>query len=167
MKENVKEEINKQINEEMYSAYLYLAMSAYSESMDFKGFANWMMVQYLEEMDHAMGFYHFLQERNERIELFEIKKPEIEYGKPLAMFEAVLEHEKHITARIHFLYELAQREKDYAFASFLKWYIDEQVEEEVNDNEIIGKLKMLGDNSHGIYMLDKELSGRTYKKASI
>jgi ferritin len=163
MTEKTKEIINNQINEEFYSAYLYLAFSAKLEKWGFKGAANWMKIQAQEENDHALGFFRFLLERGEEPELRAIAKPEeASLKNMLDMFSAGLAHEKHITACIGKIYELAREEKDYALESFTKWYIDEQVEEEANAIEIIDKLKLIGDNGSAVYMLDQELKARMY-----
>ncbi len=158
----IEEAINRQINEEMYSSYLYLSMSAYFENTGLRGFANWMFVQYKEEMDHAMKFYRYLIERGGRVKLYEIKEPPHEWNSPLHAFEETLKHEKHITECINNLVDLAEKKKDRATFNLLQWYVDEQVEEEANDEEIIQALKMIGDNPQGLLMLDRELAARTY-----
>ena len=158
----IEEAINKQINEEMYSAYLYLSMSAYFESTGLRGFANWMYVQYKEEMDHAMKFYRYLIERGGRVKLYALKEPPHEWDSPLHAFEETLKHERHITECINNLVDLAERKKDRATFNLLQWYVDEQVEEEANDEEIIQMLKMVGDSGHGLMMIDRELAQRTY-----
>ena len=158
----IEEAINKQINEEMYSAYLYLSMSAYFESMGLRGFANWMYVQYQEEMDHAMKFYRYLIERGGRVKLYTIKEPPHEWNSPLHAFEETLKHERHITECINKLVDLAESKKDRATFNLLQWYVDEQVEEEANDEEIIQMLKMVSDSGHGLMMIDRELAQRTY-----
>ncbi len=158
----IEEAINKQINEELYSSYLYLSMSAYFENIGLKGFANWMYVQFQEEKDHAMKFYRYLIERGGRVKLYEIKEPPHEWDSPLHAFEETLKHEKHITECINNLVDLAEKKKDRATFNLLQWYVDEQVEEEANDEEIIQMLKMIGDHGHGLLMLDRELAARTY-----
>ena len=158
----IEEAINRQINEEMYSSYLYLSMAAYFENMGLRGFANWMFVQFQEEKDHAMKFYRYLIERGGRVKLYEIKEPPHEWDSPLHAFEETLKHEKHITQCINDLVDLAEKKKDRATFNLLQWYVDEQVEEEANDEEIIQKLKMIGDNPQGLLMLDRELAARTY-----
>ncbi|MFA5184602.1 MAG: ferritin [Patescibacteria group bacterium] len=163
MTEKTKEIVNKQIQEELYSAYLYLALAARLESLNLKGMANWMQIQAKEEVDHAQGFFKFLVERQEEPVLEAIAKPEVKDLKDaLAIFTAGLKHEQHITAKINAIYELARSEKDYALESFVKWYIDEQVEEEANANENIDKIKRLGADGPALYMLDQELAARAY-----
>ncbi len=156
----IEDAINKQINEEMFSAYLYLSMSAYFEDEGLKGFANWMYVQYQEEVEHAMKFYNYLLDRGGRIKLYTINEPQQSWNSPLEAFEATLQHEKHITQCINDLVDLAEQKKDRATFNLLQWFIDEQVEEEANDEEIISQLKMVGDSGHGLIMLDRELSKR-------
>ncbi len=155
--------LNKQINEESYSAYLYLSMSAYFESLGLKGFANWMMVQYKEENDHAMKIYNYIHSQGGDVKLYAISEPPQKFESPLNVFEETLKHEQHITKCINDLVDLAEKIKDRATYNLLQWYIDEQVEEEENDREIINRLKLIGENKNGIFMLDKELAQRTYK----
>jgi len=158
----IEDAVNGQINEEIYSAYLYLSMSAYFEFLNLKGFANWMYVQYQEEMDHAMKFYNYLSGRGGQIRLYAIKEPPYEWNSPLNAFEETLKHEQHITKCINDLVDLTEKEKDRATFSLLQWYVDEQVEEEANDEEIISQLKRIGDSGHGLMMLDRELAQRVY-----
>ena len=162
LKEEMKNALEKQVNEEFFSAYLYLSMSAYFESIGLKGFANWMMVQYKEETDHGMKIYNYLMSQGADIKLFEIKEPVHKWDSPLHAFEETLKHEQHITQCINELVDLAEKLKDRATYNFLQWYIDEQVEEEENDREIIDKLKLIGDSKNGLFMLDKDLGQRTY-----
>ena len=158
----MEEAINRQINEEMYSAYLYMAMSAHFEEQGLNGFANWMYIQYQEEMDHAMKFYRYLHERGGKVRLYAIKEPPHEWKSPMDAFEQTLKHEQHITKCINELVDMAEKKKDRPTFNLLQWYIDEQVEEEANDEEIINQLKLIGDNGQGLLMLDRELAQRTY-----
>ncbi len=153
--------LNEQINKEMYSAYLYMSMSAYSGKMGLKGFANWFMVQYHEEMYHAMKLYEYVQRQGEDVQLETIKAPPVEFSSQLDMFTKTLAHEQFITSSINDLMEMAQSKKDHATQIFLEWYVIEQVEEEENDNDIIAQLKLIGDNVHALLMLDRELAART------
>lgn len=152
--------LNEQINKEMYSAYLYMAMSAHSNNEGLKGFANWFMVQYHEEMYHAMKLYEYVQRQGEEVVLQEIKTPPASFDSPLDMFTQTLTHEQFITQSINDLMELAIKKKDHATQIFLEWYVTEQVEEEDNDNDIISQLKLIGDNPHALLMLDRELAAR-------
>ncbi len=161
LNEKMEEALNEQINREMYSAYLYMDMSAYSTHIGLNGFANWFMVQYQEEMTHAMKIYDYINEQGGQVKLKEIKKPPSEFESPLKMFEATLEHEKFITKSINELMDLAIKENDHATQIFLHWFVTEQIEEEANDNEIIAKLKLVGDGN-GLFMLDKELAARAF-----
>ncbi|MFA6995097.1 MAG: ferritin [Patescibacteria group bacterium] len=167
MTEKTKEIINQQIKEEFYSAYLYIALAARLESLNLKGAAAWMQVQAKEENDHALGFFRFLVQRSEEPKLLALAEPKIAELKNIgAIFSAGLEHEKHITALIYKIYEVAREEKDYALESFIRWYIDEQREEEANSVDIIEKIKMIGDNGSALYLLDQELSTRAYTPSS-
>ncbi|MFO7558416.1 MAG: ferritin [Desulfobacterales bacterium] len=152
--------INEQINREMYSAYLYMSMSAHSNAIGLKGFANWFMVQYHEEMVHAMKLYEYIQRQGKDIRLKAIAEPPHEFESPMDMFAKTLEHEQFITRSINELMDLAVSEKDHASQIFLSWYVTEQIEEEENDNDIIQQLKIIKDNPQGLLMLDRELAGR-------
>jgi ferritin len=161
LSKTMQDAINEQIRNELYSGYLYLAMSAYAESVNLPGFAHWMREQAEEEQEHAMKFYKFVVERGGRVVLHAIDQPPAEFKSPLALFEETLAHEQLVTSMIHNLYALAVKEKDYASQSFLKWYIDEQVEEEAHATEILEQLKMVGDHKMGLLMMDRQLAARS------
>ena len=156
----IMDNFNAQINREYFSSYLYLAMAGYFETANLKGFANWMRVQAEEEKLHAMKFYDFILERGGEIELEALEKPPKSWDSPLVAFQEALKHEEFITGHIHNLADISLEEKDHAAHSFLKWFVDEQVEEEDTANEIIGKLKLVGDSGGGLFMLDAELNQR-------
>ncbi|MEC9491236.1 ferritin [Flexistipes sp.] len=157
--------LNKQLNNEFFSAYLYLAMSAWSENRGLKGFANWFYVQYQEENFHAMKFYTYLLDQGAEVDLLKIDKPETKFSSSLEVFEKTLEHEQFITKSIYELVDLALSEKDHATNAFLQWFITEQVEEEASVNEIIDNLKLVDGQGNGIFMIDKELGTRTFTQA--
>lgn len=159
--------LNEQVNKEMYSAYLYLSMSAHCTNVGLNGFANWFMVQYQEETFHAMKIYNYINEQGEKVVLQAIEKPPSDFGTPLEMFQATLKHEQFITKSIHDLVTLALEERDYATQIFLQWFVTEQIEEESNDNEIISKLKLIGDNTSSLFVLDKELSVRVFTPPTV
>lgn len=154
--------LNDQINAEMFSAYLYLAMVAYFNDINLSGFANWMTVQNEEESFHAMKFFRYLSERGGRVTLETIEKPQFDWESPLAAMEAALQHEQYITSRINDLMNLAMEEKDHATASFLRWFVDEQVEEEDNVNEVVQKLRILGSDGGGLFMMDRDMATRVF-----
>ena len=154
--------LNEQLNKEMYSAYLYMSMSAYSTHIGLKGFANWFMVQYQEEMMHAMKFYNYINDQGGRVMLIAIDAPPTAFESPLDMFEKTLKHEQFVTKRINDLVDLAIKEKDHATNIFLQWFITEQIEEEANDNDVIAKLKLVGKKGDALLMVDKELSMRVF-----
>ncbi len=160
LKEPVEMALNAQINKEMYAAYLYMAMSAHSSDAGLRGFANWLMVQYHEEMLHAMKIYEYVQARGGKVKLAAIDEPPVTWDSPLVMFRNVLEHEEKVTASINDLVDLAREHKDHASEIFLQWYVTEQVEEEDNANELIRQLEMIGDDVQGLMMMDRELAGR-------
>jgi ferritin len=152
--------LNEQVNREMYSAYLYMSMSSHFSHMGLKGFANWFMVQYHEEMMHAMKLYEYMNLQGGRILLKPLQQPPSEFESPLDAFNKTLDHEQFITKSIDDLMELALAEKDHASQIFLQWYVTEQVEEESNDNEIISQLRIIRDDPNGLMMLDRELAAR-------
>lgn len=154
--------LNEQINAEFWSAYLYLSMSADFAAKGQPGFANWMHIQFKEEQDHAMKLFDYIISRGGHPVLKPIAEVTTEWESPLAAFEDTLAHEQEVTAMINDLYALAAEEKDYATQSMLKWFIDEQVEEESTAQGIIDALRMIKDNGFGIYTLDKELGVRVY-----
>ncbi len=153
---------NDQINKELYSEYLYLAMKAIFADMNLPGFVNWFDVQVQEERAHAMGMFDYVFERNGQVKLEAIDKPEIKGSTPLEIFEQVLEHEEFVTSRINALMDVADEVKDRAALSFLDWYLKEQVEEESNVGNVLANLKLIGDDKKALFMLDKELATRTF-----
>ncbi len=152
--------INEQIQAELYSAYLYLAMSADFEAKNLRGMARWMRKQAQEEQTHAMKFFDYLTERGGRVSLAAIEAPRAEWRSPLEAFEEAYGHELKVTDRIWRLADLAAQEKDQATASMLRWFVDEQVEEEAHASEIVERLKAVGDAPMGILMVDRELGAR-------
>ena len=154
--------LNKQVNNEIYSAYLYLSMSSYTNYLGLKGAANWFMVQYQEEMVHAMKIYDYVNSQGNHAQLAAIAAPPTEYGTLLSMFEQTLKHEQFITNCINELMDLAIKEKDHATQIFLQWFVTEQIEEEGNDNDIIAKLKLVGDSPQGLMMIDRDLAARVF-----
>jgi len=152
--------INEQINAELYSAYLYLSMAAYTEAANLPGFAHWMRAQANEEVEHALKFFKYVGERGGRVVLKAIEQPQAEWTSPLHVFEHTLEHERKVTGLINGLYEVALEEKDYASQMLLHWYIEEQVEEESNAEQIVAALKMAGEKPQGLLMVDRQLASR-------
>ena len=158
----IEQAFNGQLNAELYSAYLYLSMAAFFEAENLAGFANWMRVQTQEELFHAMKFYDYINERGGRVILRQIEAPPSKWDSPLAAFEAVAAHEHKVTGLINKLADLAMEEKDHAADSFLKWFVDEQVEEEKNAGAIVGKLKLVKGSPQGLFMIDQELAQRVF-----
>ena len=156
--------LNDQINLELCSAYAYLGMAAYFESTPFTGFGKWMEVQSKEEQGHAQRFFKYIVERGGKVTLGAITEPKCDYGSPLEAFKASLGHEQRVSASICALYELATAEKEYATLSFLKWFLDEQVEEERNVGDILSKLELVADNRGALYQIDKQ-AGRRAEEA--
>ena len=156
------DELNRQVNAELYSSYLYLSMAAYFESINLKGFANWMKIQAQEEVIHAMKFFDYINERGGRVTLDTIKKPPAEWKSPLDVFETTYKHEVNVTKMINSLVDLAIREKDHATYNMLQWFVAEQVEEEASADAIRQQLKFIGKDGRGLLMLDRELSRRVF-----
>jgi ferritin len=154
--------LNDQLQAEFESAYLYLSMAAYFEDHGLEGMANWMNVQFQEEQTHALKFYRYINERGGRVELQAIAKPKLEWTSALEAFEESLAHEKMISGRINDLAELAIGEKDHATHNMLQWFIAEQVEEEASVDAIVTQLRLVGDGGHGLFMIDREMRGRTF-----
>lgn len=151
---------NEQVNRELYSAYLYMSMSADSTFKGLKGFANWFMVQYHEEMLHAMKMFEYITRQGGKVQLKAIAQPATAFKSAMDMFQQTLKHEQFITQCINDLSNLAVQEKDHASQTFLQWYVSEQVEEEENDNDVIAQLKLIGGDTAGLFMLDKEMATR-------
>ncbi|MFN2289559.1 MAG: ferritin [Anaerolineae bacterium] len=157
---NLENALNEQIREELASAYIYLSMAAYLETMNLPGFAHWMQKQSDEEMEHAMKFYAHINERGGRVVLQAIEQPPIDFEGPTDIFEQALKHEQYISSRIIDLYKLAEKEGEYASFSVLQWFVDEQVEEEESATEVLEYLRLIGDKGQGLLMLDRQLAQR-------
>lgn len=157
----VEEALNEQIRNEFQSAYIYLSMSAYCESINLPGFAHWMRLQYEEETVHALRLYNFLLDRGGEVELRPLEKPRQKFESVMAVFEEVLSHEQKVTKMIHDLYALAVKENDYPTQVEMQWFITEQVEEEKNAGDVLQQLKLAGNNGTALLMLDRELGART------
>ncbi|MEO0288966.1 MAG: ferritin [candidate division WOR-3 bacterium] len=158
--EKMVKEINDQIQRELFSEYLYLQMAAYFKGENLDGFAHWMEVQAKEEHGHAMKFFNHLYERNAKVILQPIQQPKNDFKSPLDVFKYAYEHELTVTKNINNLMELAKKENDYASESFLKWYVDEQVEEEDSFLKIVTVLEKIKDSANALFMLDHELGKR-------
>lgn len=158
----IEDALNERINAEFYSAYLYLSMQAYFESVNLSGFANWMKAQTQEELMHAMKVYDFVNERNGKVSLKEIARPPSQWDSPLAAFEAAYKHELSVTGHVNEQVNLAIEEKDHATNTFLQWFVNEQVEEESSLNNVVQKLKMIENAPGGLFLLDSELGQRVF-----
>jgi len=156
----IQEAVSKQINAEFQSAYLYLAFSAHLDAQNLKGFSHWMRLQWQEEIEHGLKFHDHILRRGGTVELDAIEKPEYNAENATEIFEMVLEHERYITRCINELYETAKEEQDNPLQNLLQWFIDEQVEEEENAEEILEKLKLIGDHGPNLFLLDQELGQR-------
>lgn len=154
------EALNGQLNKEFYSAYLYLSMAAWSQAKNLKGFSSWFSIQAQEELGHALKFFKYLEDQSSAVRLQAVDAPTANFASPTAVFEATLKHENHITESIHKLMDLAVAEKDHATQIMLQWFVTEQVEEEANVTEIVQKLKLVGDDPRGLFLVDRELAQR-------
>jgi ferritin len=157
--------LNEQLNLEIASAYVYLGMAAHFEHTPFSGFAKWLEVQHGEELGHAQRFFKYLAERGGKIKLAAIPEPKCEYKSALEVFQLSLAHEQKVSAAICGIWELSAAEKDFATQSFLKWFLDEQVEEEKNVGDLVAKLEMVGDNRNGLFQLDHHAGKRAAGKS--
>ena len=163
LSKTIQDAINEQINKELYSSYLYLAMSAYCAEQNMSGFASWMSMQSREETTHGMKLYGYVHDRSGHVELEAIDKPHPKFKSPADMFKQVVEHEQKVSAMITKLYELAVKEKDYPTQIMLEWFITEQIEEEKTAGEILEQLKMVGDSPVSLIMMDRQLAARAAK----
>jgi ferritin len=162
LSENLLKHLNDQVNYEIYSAYVYLAMAAYCESIDLSGFANFFKVQSQEELFHAMKFYDYIFQKNGVVSLEQIEKPIINFDNITNVFEKGYEHEQEVTGRLYRIADIANEEKEHATIGLLNWFINEQVEEENTFNTIVKKIKRAENNTAALYMLDDELAARVY-----
>ncbi|MFH0815794.1 MAG: ferritin [Methanobacteriota archaeon] len=152
--------LNEQVNAELYSAYLYLSMDSYFESINLKGMAAWMNSQAKEELFHAMKIYNFVHDRSGRTALPAIKEPKKAWKSPLNAFQEAYAHEVMVTGLINDLVDLATKEKDHATFNFLQWYVKEQIEEEQQTDDAVKKLRMIGKDPNGLFTLDQQLGAR-------
>lgn len=162
IKEKMLNALNEQINAEQYSALLYLSMSAYFNEKGLPGFANWMYIQYQEELTHANKFFNYINERDGKVQLKAIEQMPTDFNGVIEVFEKTLEHEQKVTSLINNLVDIAVEVRDHATQSFLKWFVDEQVEEEANVKEILDTLKLIDGQGNGIFMLDREMRQRVF-----
>jgi ferritin len=158
----LEKELNSQLNEELYSAYLYLSMSAYLATKNLSGFSHWMKVQFEEEQAHAMKLFSYIIDRGGKVELQEIRSPQKEWDGILGVFDNIVKHEAYITSRINNLVDIALAEKDHATVSIMQWYVTEQVEEEATVGDVYDQLKLIEGKGPGLFMLDREARQRTF-----
>ena len=160
IKENVQTALNNQLNSELYASYYYLSMSAYFQAINLTGFASWMRAQAQEELMHAMKVYDFINDREGDVDLTSIAAPKRQWDNSLAAFEDAYRHEKAVTAQIYDLVDLSLTERDHATNTFLQWFVTEQVEEEATASDIVNKLKLVGSDGNGLFILDRDLGAR-------
>ncbi|MBR4491310.1 MAG: ferritin [Bacteroidales bacterium] len=167
LNKKVSDLLNEQVNKELYSGYLYLDMNNYFDKRGLNGFANWYMIQAMEERDHAMLIYKYMQNNDCPITLNAIAKPDKIFKKDMDVLKAGLEHEEYVTESIHNIYEAAYKAKDFRTMQFLDWFVKEQGEEETNARDMITKMELFGNDPKSLYMLNQELAGRTYNAPSL
>ena len=158
----IEDAFNDQLNFEILSANIYMSMAAWFDSLNLKGFASWMKIQYQEEISHMTRFYDFINERGGHVVISTIEAPPIVWDSPLAAFENALHHERIVSGRIGELVTLATEKKDHASVNFLQWFVGEQVEEESSADAVIQQLKLAGDAPGALFMLDRELGARVF-----
>jgi len=167
LKEKMEKALNDQINKELFSSYLYLSMSAYSQSMGLQGMANWMKIQAKEELTHANKFFDWVHERGGKVSLKAIEAVPTEFGSVIDTFEKVLEHEQFVTDSINNLVDISIEISDHASRSMLMWFVDEQVEEEANVVNILDQLKLVDGKGQGLFMIDKDLATRVFVDSTL
>lgn len=165
LSQSMNDALNEQVKWELFSSYLYLGMSSWYNQNGLPGFAHWMMMQAEEEMHHAMKFYRYILERGGETKLHAIDSPTQCWESATDVFEYGLAHEIDVTRRINALMDVAYAEKDHACTIFLQWFITEQVEEEDSFNDILSKLRLIGGQGEGLFMLDNEMAGRAAPSA--
>ena len=161
IKDKIEKALNLQLNQELYAFYLYLSMSAYFDSLNLNGFANWMRFQAEEEKTHGLKFYDYILQANGKIDLQQIDAPKKSWKSVLEVFEDTYNHEKKVTESIYDIVDLSIAERDHATHNFLQWFVSEQVEEEATALKILEKIKFLGDNQGALFILDREMGART------
>jgi len=162
IKKALENALNEQINAEFHSAYIYLSMSSYFLSVGLAGYANWMRVQYQEELAHATRFFDYVNERGGRVKLAPIGEVQVNFEGVVDVYEKTLEHEQLVTGMINKLMDISIQESDHATKSFLQWFVDEQVEEEANVEQILNNLKLIKGEGQGLLMMDREMQTRVY-----
>ena len=167
MDAKVHELLNDQINKELYSAYLYLDIANYYAAKGLDGFSNWYEIQAREEQDHAMLFYHYLQNNSQAVTLKAIDKPDKTFTGLVEPLQAALAHEQYVTSLINTIYAAAQSVSDFRTVQFLDWFVKEQGEEEKNSSDQITKMELFGSDPKGLYMLNSELQSRVYSAPSL
>jgi|SRR5690554_823650 len=160
IKDNVLKALNKQLNEELYSSYAYLAMSAHFSSLSLDGFAHWFKLQSQEEYGHAMKILQYILDRNGKVSLMKIDPPKEEWKTPQAVFKEAFDQEVFVSKSINEIVDLSLKEKDYATNNFMQWFVSEQVEEESTASKLLDRINLVGDNKNGLLLLDKELGMR-------
>jgi len=162
LSKRLEEELNKQVNAELYSSYLYLSMSAYLASINLNGFSNWMKIQFEEEQAHAMKLFQYILDRGGMVNLLPINKPPSEWNDIIDVFEVTYTHEQEVTKLINDLVNVSMEEKDHATVNLLQWFVSEQVEEEATVSDILDQLKLIEGKGAGLFMLDRELKQRVF-----
>ena len=162
LKDNVLAKLNEQLKLELASAYVYFSMAGYFEAISLKGFANWMKIQAQEELAHTMRIFNYINDKGARVETYALDAPRNDWDSPLATIEDAYAHECFISEKINECVSLALAENDHSTNTFLQWFVAEQVEEEAAADDLVHKLKRIGDNASGLFLLDQELQKREF-----
>ena len=162
LNKKVEEALNKQMNSEFYSAYLYLAMSAYLKNLNLTGFAHWMRIQAMEESTHALKLLDYVLERGGKAKFEDIKNVNTKWKNLVEVFAESLEHERGVSKMFNEIVDIVMKEKDNATYNMLQWFVNEQVEEEAKAEEILQQLKFIKGEGHGVLLIDRELKARIF-----
>lgn len=160
LSEKMLERLNEHLNVELHAGYKYLSMAAYCHSINMNGAARWLRMQGTEELQHAMKFYDYINDKGGKVSLLQIDEPKQDFESLVSVFELSLKSEQDVTAAINALVELSFEERDFATQSFLQWFVTEQIEEEATVSEILESIKMIGDDGPGLFLIDRELGTR-------
>lgn len=166
LSQSIAESLLEHLNQELYSSYLYLSMSAFFDHEELPGFSHWMKIQVREELDHVVRVYAYINDRGARVSLLPIAGPPTHWKSPRDVYEEALIHEEATTARIHRLVDQALREVDYATHGFLQWFVTEQVEEEALLKRVLTNLKLVEGAPGGLFLIDQNLATRVYRGAA-
>lgn len=163
----IEQQLNTQLQREFYSAYFYLAMQAYFASQNLDGFANYFRVQVQEERDHALAFFNYINKTGGQIVLGAIDQPPSAFSSSTDVFDRALQHEQYVTKCLYEIMDITKEARDHTTEIFLQWFITEQAEEEENMGRVLKRLKLVKEDSAGLFIMDSELAQRIYTPATV